>query len=297
MNNTKTFIAPDGKEIRQHGSYDFPCQLYNGPDPEQVPWHWHEEYECTIVLKGEIYCSTPQGHFLLKAGEGIFLNSGTLHSAEIASSNDFSVKTLVFHGRLIYGAENSIFFQKYITSLSAPDTPPMFLLSPEIPWQYHALDCIKKASLIYEEKNTGHEFTVRALLSELLFEMYSHRNSSTEKMFPVNPTENQRIKKMLLFLQEHFSQPVTVAQLAAHANICERECLRCFQKVLRLSPIQYLIRYRISRACMLLQDSTLSVMEIGNSCGFESHSYFTKMFRQHMGCTPSQYRKQFFETL
>ena len=95
-----------------------------------------------------------------------------------------------------------------------------------------------------------------------------------------------------VYLQENYTRPISVSELAEHASICERECLRCFRKILRLSPIQYLIRYRISRACILLKDTDLSVLEIASSCGFESPSYFTKTFRQHVGCTPRAYRNQ-----
>ena len=286
-------ISPDGKEIKQHGTPDFPCGCYGRVDGIQVPWHWHEEYECTVLQQGEAYYNTPQGLFSLHAGDGIFLNSGTLHTSGLVPESSPSLNTLVFHGRLVYGSTDSVFYRKYIQPLLAPDAPPMILLHKSIPWQAVILDRIKKASRLCQNKPEGYEFTVRNLLSETLFDIYCYRNVSEAQPASVNCFENERIKQMLVYLQENYTRPVSVAQVAAHANICERECLRCFRKILRLSPIQYLIRYRISRACILLKDTDLSVLEIASCCGFESPSYFSKTFRQHVGCTPRTYRSRY----
>lgn len=283
-------IAPDGKEIKQHGTPDFPCGYYGRADGIQTPWHWHEEYECTVILQGENYVYTPQGQFLLRAGDGIFFNSGTLHTADPISNPSCHPNTLVFHGRLVYGSQDSVFYRKYIRPLMEPDAPAMMLLHRNIPWQSEILENIKKASRLCQTKPEGYEFTVRNLLSEVLFDIYCYRNVSKTQPVAVNCFENDRIKQMLAYLQENYASPISVALLAAHANICPRECLRCFHKLLHLSPIQYLIRYRISRACILLKDTDLSILEIASSCGFESPSYFTKTFRQHVGCTPTAYR-------
>lgn len=292
---SNTLIAPNGQEIKQHGSPEFPFAYYHGPEANHIPWHWHDEFECTIIHKGSAYCSTPQGQFLLKEGDGIFLNSGTLHAWDIPPVEHTSEDTLVFHGKLVYGAESSVFYQKYILQFTSQTASPVFLLSQNIPWQTTVLEHIKKAIQLCQKSSDGYEFAVRSLLSEIIFDIYKHYRIP-DKEISVNYFENQRVKQMLLYLQENYSHAVTLTQLANHVNICERECLRCFKKILRLSPIQYLIRYRISRACIFLQDDTLSVLEIASLCGFESPSYFAKTFRQHINCTPTEYRRRFQHT-
>ena len=78
---------------------------------------------------------------------------------------------------------------------------------------------------------------------------------------------------------------------AAAADISERECLRCFQKMLQISPIQYLLKYRVMQgAKMLLEDPAASISEAAVRCGFDSPSNFTKMFRRFYNCTPREYR-------
>ena len=66
----------------------------------------------------------------------------------------------------------------------------------------------------------------------------------------------------------------------------------CFQKTLQISPVQYLLKYRIMQGAeMLLADSTSSVSEVATYCGFDSPSNFTKMFKRFYNCTPREYRR------
>lgn len=291
-NPTTAVIAANGQEIKQHGSPEFPCACYSASDGLHSPWHWHDEFECSVIRQGCAYYNTPGGHFLLHAGDGIFINSGTLHSTEPAKDNPCAKNDLVFHGRLIYGSTDSILYKKYIRSFLAPDAPHFLVLHRSVSWQADILEHIKKAARLCQNKPEGYEFTVRSLLSEALLDLYCYNSAPANETDSGSKLENERVKQMILYLQENFSRSVTLAELAAQMNVCERECLRCFKKMLRLSPIQYLIRYRISRACALLKEEQLSILEIGSRCGFESPSYFTKTFRELVGCTPTEYRRR-----
>lgn len=57
---------------------------------------------------------------------------------------------------------------------------------------------------------------------------------------------------------------------------------------------QDVIKSRISHACQLLEETKLSVSLVAEKCGYENESYFMKQFRQHMNCTPSQYRNKMY---
>lgn len=289
-------IAANGQELKQHGTPEFPCVCYSISQAIHFPWHWHDEFECTVIRQGSVYYNTLQGHFLLQAGDGIFLNPGTLHSTEPDTERNCTRRDLLFHGRLIYGSKDSILYQKYFRSFVDPDAPPFFVLRSSVSWQADILEQIKKAARLCQNRPEGYEFTVRSLLSEILFDLYCYRAAPANEAASGSQIENERVKQMLLYLQEHYSSPVTVGHLAAQMNISERECLRCFKKILHISPIQYLIRYRIARACGLLRQPSLSILEIGSQCGFESPSYFTKTFRQVVGCTPTEYRKAHIHT-
>lgn len=84
-----------------------------------------------------------------------------------------------------------------------------------------------------------------------------------------------------------------LADIAASADIGERECLRCFKRTIRESPMQYLLKYRLMQgADQLVSDPSTSISEISAGCGFEYTSYFAKQFRRFYLCTPREYRKR-----
>ena len=80
--------------------------------------------------------------------------------------------------------------------------------------------------------------------------------------------------------------------VAGAAGISERECLRCFERTIRLSPFQYLLKYRVMRGAeTLLTDPASSVSEAASRCGFDSPSNFARIFKRFYHCTPREYRR------
>ena len=65
------------------------------------------------------------------------------------------------------------------------------------------------------------------------------------------------------------------------------------KKYLKISPSQYLQQYRLSKACTLLRKTSLSITDISYTVGFQHAPYFTKLFTQYIGETPSEYRKEY----
>lgn len=77
------------------------------------------------------------------------------------------------------------------------------------------------------------------------------------------------------------------------ADISERECLRCFRKTIQLSPIQYLLKYRIMQGAeMLLRNPAWTISEVAALCGFDSPSNFAKLFKRFYNCAPREYRQR-----
>lgn len=100
----------------------------------------------------------------------------------------------------------------------------------------------------------------------------------------------ERVKRMLDYFHSHYQESISVEQLAKQANICKRECQRDFKKVLGLTPTQYFEQYRLAMSLRLLTESSCSIIEIADQCGFQSPSYFTKLFREKYGVTPTSFR-------
>ncbi len=103
--------------------------------------------------------------------------------------------------------------------------------------------------------------------------------------------DSDRLKLMLDYIQDHFSERVNLEQIAGAAGISVRECTRCFKRCIETSPAAYLNQYRLRIACRMLRETAESVLAVSEACGFSSPSYFTKAFRDALGSTPLEYRK------
>lgn len=86
---------------------------------------------------------------------------------------------------------------------------------------------------------------------------------------------------------------ITLEDIALSANISKSEALRCFKNYLNRSPIDYLINYRIHKACHLLLDTNLNISDICLECGFSSASYFNRVFKKNFKLSPREYRIKF----
>lgn len=93
------------------------------------------------------------------------------------------------------------------------------------------------------------------------------------------------------WLNRHYADPVTVADMAARCGISERSFQRRFKLAAGVSAKQYIQNLRLDAACELLQNSNLTVEEISQHCGYSDSSYFCRQFRRRQGNSPAAYRQ------
>lgn len=80
------------------------------------------------------------------------------------------------------------------------------------------------------------------------------------------------------------------AMLADHFCVCQRQFARQVKRTTGMNTTQYIQRKRVERARRLLADTELTITDIYVKCGFDSANYFTRVFRNHTGVTPSVFR-------
>ena len=101
-----------------------------------------------------------------------------------------------------------------------------------------------------------------------------------------------QLLQVLEYINEHLSQEIKLADLAALLGISQFHFSHLFKQSLGTAPYQYLLQQRVERAKQLLKQTDQSIIDIAFSCGFNSHSHLSKQFRQLTGITPRAYRAQ-----
>ncbi len=101
----------------------------------------------------------------------------------------------------------------------------------------------------------------------------------------------ERLNRVLLYIQEHINEPLSLNELAGVACFSPFHFHRIFTAFVGEPLYEYIKRVRLEQAAMKLLYTRLPVTEIATSAGYETPASFTRAFRQHFGLSPSEFRK------
>ncbi len=145
-------------------------------------------------------------------------------------------------------------------------------------------------SKIYKITQTNSLITVLSAIS-YLFELFALL-ISLNKNSPQNTNlMSTYVEKAVCYIESYYMQNITVADIANHVHLSRYYMTDIFKQQTNMSPIEYLIEYRIKQAKHMLVASKLSITEIALNCGFNSPSNFAMQFKQLTNLTPTEYRK------
>ena len=131
-----------------------------------------------------------------------------------------------------------------------------------------------------------------ALLVELLVELCREYRTVDRPI----PGDTADVGRAISYLENHFDQEIDLVTLEKVEGMSARTLSRRFNQVTGLTPIQYLLRVRIGRACSLLATTDLSITDVAFRVGFDDSNYFSRQFHSIVGSTPSAYRRAERET-
>jgi AraC-like DNA-binding protein len=84
---------------------------------------------------------------------------------------------------------------------------------------------------------------------------------------------------------------VSLKDIAAEHYLSSVQFTRRFHTAFGVSPMDYMSGLRLEKACTLLEETEYTIEHVANLCGYESRSYFCRLFNERMKLTPSQYRR------
>ena len=100
------------------------------------------------------------------------------------------------------------------------------------------------------------------------------------------------VEKATNYFNTNYSKPISVSSYAASRGISAGWFINNFKKINKVTPAQYLINLRITNSIELLIRSNKNITEIANAVGIEDSLYFSRIFKSHIGMSPSDYRKK-----
>ncbi len=274
------------RENEQQGTFDFPVAFHlvgEGHPRYQMPYHWHPEYEIIRIVKGSLHIKVDGQPHTANQGDILFIQGGTLHGGV---PENCQYECIVFDMRLLLS--NNKVCNKQIQQLMRHETTICIKLPPD-PTLVQSID---KLYMALRTRKAGYEFITQAAFYQIfgriieleLLQIHTNQNS-------VSSIQIKRFKDVLNFIEEHYTEQISLDTMAGIAGLSSRYFCRFFRKMTQYTPTEYLNYYRIECACEQLADTHQSITDVALSCGFNDISYFIKAFHKAKGVTPKQYKE------
>jgi AraC-like DNA-binding protein len=249
----------------------------------EFKWHYHPEYELTYIVKGNGYRIVGNSHEPFAAGDLVLLGSNLPHT---------------WHSK----AEDSTPSEAIVIQFSKAFIAPFLTLNEAKP-----LDALLVAAKkgLHFEVDPALVFALRKMVEsqalESVLDLLRILNSLTSKKYKTltstefhnvsSKTFELRINKVCTHLQKHFAAPITLTKIAELVHMSESNFCKFFKKATSTTFSDYLNELRINEACHLLIYSEDNISKIAQDCGFESLSYFNRVFLKKKHVSPSLFRK------
>lgn len=298
--NNDIKVRDDLHELKQHGSLDYPVGAYHVNLLDMylslIRWHWHEELEINLVLKGEARFLVHDSTIILKEGEGIFVNQNALHSVNASPEKECEIYSIVFHPEFLFGYSHSNLSSQYLLPLINNTDLRYQCFYPSKETDAKIIDLATELCQVNTKKEFGYELKTKSILAEIWLLLLSYRKNdfkaNTKSELAITADE-MRAKEGITYIAQHFAEQITLQEIADSIHISKSECCRCFKRCLRVTPFEYLLKYRIYAAVGMISkaEKAISISDIAMQTGFNSSSYFNKIFKKYIGCTPSEYKR------
>lgn len=239
-----------------------------------------------------IYIMTGEAHYEI-GGKIYPVSAGTF----------FICNPEVTHHRIVENGERIEEFQVGITNFGLKGFPPNHLIprgeEPLHTFVQYGQAFFNSIDEIIVEQQKNDEASILMLkcivMKQLVYimkERYISAEAREKSMFHLERYDKEAIaSNILAFINENYMKPISLAKISENTYLSPIYVSRVFKETTGESPINYLIRIRLSKACELLADKHISIKKIAGMVGYEDAYYFSKLFKKYFGVSPMSWRK------
>lgn len=245
-------------------------------DPE-----YHIVRETGLISHQILYTRSGAGNLIIdgisypqKKGSLFYLASGVPHEYYPLVEDEWSTCWVVFRGAYLTELLQGIGLERFAYHAD--------LVGEEIEKIFCQMLSAAKDPVNGDEKCSVlvYEYIIAVRQAFLAKERYGER------------TAGGMVEKAIVYMNENYASDITLEQLADISEVTKQHFCRVFKEKMKMRPMEYLARKRISVARGLLVSTKLSVAEIGRAVGYDSLTYFGMVFKKYEGISPTDCRKR-----
>ena len=282
------------KENTTHGDFILPFSIYKGtlsPSFPSIAAHWHEEIEVIIVLDGSCDYRINLDSFVINKGDILIIDSQSLHSLTYIPSKNMTWASFVFNINMLKSSNTDGALLKYIAPLLNHEHQLPIILKDNIDCYSKIFDVIEDIIYCYYEIDIAYELELKSLLFKFFSLLYKNdliKKHQSKNNLTINTTD--KIKLVLNYINDHYSEDISINTLAELCEYSEYHFMRFFKKHIGLTCVQYINNLRLEKSSILLTSTNNAIMDVSLEVGFDNLSYFNKLFKRKYNLTPKEFR-------
>jgi AraC-like DNA-binding protein len=257
-----------------------------------VFWHYHPEYQLTLVLRGQGKRFVGDDISRFKAGDLVLTGPNLPH---MWCSSRARTSSRGPHEAIIIQFPESIFGGAFL------DLPEMAAVRRllERSAQGIRFSDATRTKIARRTIRMGRQRGLARLIDlleilRILSQAPVDRILSSQAFLPaVGFIDHERIDRICRYVAENSTQPIVLSQAASAAHMSVPAFTRFFKKCTGKTFVKYLTELRVGAACRLLVETDRTVTQVCYSTGFNNISNFNRRFRQIKGVSPRDFRRQY----
>lgn len=255
------------------------------PDAHTRGIHYHSEIELVKVNSGSVMCSIGSDDFVLPKGKILFINKLVLHKIYYykndADCTFLQIDTDKYRSLIIPSGNNHL-----IRFINQEGIIPycVFDLNDEIAIIFDEI-CHE-----FEEKNTAFDIYIKSKIFSIIAFMCRNNLAISDEM-PSSMKYIDKIMPAIEYAETNYGKKIHLDELCKEMNIDKYYFCKLFKKATGAGFSDYINYLRIYHAENLLLSSDKNISDIAYLCGFNSIQYFNRIFKEHKGYSPREFRK------
>lgn len=236
------------------------------------------QYLIHYIVDGEGSYTVNNKTYKLKKNQGFLIWPSVLTYYEADKDNPWTYMWVGFNG---------VKAQTYLNYANLNEENLIF--------EYSKDDCLKNyisEMLKLKERDHSSELKLEGLLYFFMSALAETQKDSTHQK-SYKSTELY-LEKSIEFIENNYSNNVKINDIASYIGINRSYLTNIFKKNINMSPQEFLVNYKIDKACELLNSTDLSIKAIAASVGYVDPLTFSKIFKKVTGDNPKGYREKIF---
>lgn len=265
------------------------------PDYPKDEFFCHHDLELSYIKAGSGQYFVDGHTYDMQQGDIFIFNNIEAHRiSRVDPDHELVNMVIMFDPRFIWSIESNLFDSRYLSVFFNRNEKFMNRLENGSQTAGEIGRLFIEMEEEFLRKAPEYELMVKVKLLNILVLLIRHYGQAKLSGYDIARQKHDlvTVNKVIEYIDEHLNENIRQEDLAAIAYMNPSYFSTFFKKYIGLSPFEFILKKRISRAAEYLASTDRTILEIAGMCGFNNAANFNKAFKKLIGKVPSEYRKK-----